>query len=246
MRPFIALTFVLGCAYGAPSLVAAPGYAGYAGLAAAPGYAGYAGLAAAPSYAGYAGLAAAPLAVAHAAPVAVAAAPAVSVPAPYSTHTQAEGVTSVHQPASVVTKQIHYGQTPYVSGYTTAIHKPATPHLPIQVPTVLKGTQSVTAPIVKTQTQIHTVNEPVYVERRVEVPYDAPYYTEQIVKVPTAVHVDAPYNVPYPVAVQGEPIIKKTVAAPIITHSHHNNVAAYAAAPAHLGYAAAPIAAAVH
>merc|ERR1712127_1062720 len=112
--------------------------------------------------------------------------------------TQAEGVTSIAQAPAVVSKEIHYGQTPYVSGYTTAIHKPATPHLPIQVPTVLKGTQSVTAPIVKTQTQIHTVNEPEYVERRVN--------------VPTVVHVDAPYNVPYPVAVQGETIVKKTVA----------------------------------
>merc|ERR1719175_119635 len=164
MRPFVALTFVLGCAYGAP-------------------------------------------------------------------------------PAPVVTKQVNYGTTSYVSGYTTAIHKPPTPHLPIQVPTVLRGSQTVTAPVVKTQTQIHTVNEPVYVERRVEVPYDVPVVREQIVEVPTPVHVDAPYEVPVPVAVQGEPIIKKTVAAPIVTHSNHVNhagVVGYAAGH----FAGAPLAAA--
>merc|ERR1712180_483750 len=212
MRPFVAIAFILGSVYGAPSNLLPAGYA-----------------------AGH--LAAAPVAVAHAAPVAVAAAPAVSLPAPYSVDTQAEGVTTVHQPAPVVTKQVHYGQTSYVSGYNTAIHKPPTPHLPIQVPTVLKGTHTVNAPIVKTQTQIHTVNEPVYVERRVEVPYDVPVYKEQIVEVPHAVHVDKPYAVPHPVPVAGEPIVKKTVAAPIVTHSHHTNVAA----PAY-GYAAAPLA----
>ena len=47
------------------------------------------------------------------------------------------------------------------------------------------------------------------------------------------VHVDAPYNVPVPVAVQGETIVRKTVAAPVVTHSHHVQ-----AAPA-VGYAAA-------
>jgi len=225
MRPFVALTFVLGCAYGAPST---PLH--YA--------------AATPLAHGYALGAAAPLAAVAAAPVAaVAAAPAVSLPAPYSTETQAEGVTTVHQPAPVVTKQVNYGTTSYVSGYTTAIHKPPTPHLPIQVPTVLRGSQTVTAPVVKTQTQIHTVNEPVYVERRVEVPYDVPVVREQIVEVPTPVHVDAPYEVPVPVAVQGEPIIKKTVAAPIVTHSNHVNhagVVGYAAGH----FAGAPLAAA--
>merc|ERR1719348_1003212 len=185
MKPFVALAFVLGCAYGAPSnyAVAAP--------AVAP-----------------------------------------AAPAPYTTVSQAEGVTTVHQPAPVVTKQVHLGQTSYVSGYATKIHKPATPHLPIAVPTVLKGTQTVNAPIVKTQKEIHNVQTPV--------------------------HVDAPYNVPYPVAVQGETIIKKTVAAPVVTHSHHVQaapavaavaaapaVAGYAAAPAALGYAAAPAVAAV-
>merc|ERR1712107_52830 len=66
MRPFVAIAFILGSVYGAPSNLLPAGYA-----------------------AGH--LAAAPLAVAHAAPVAVAAAPAVSLPAPYSVDTQAEG-----------------------------------------------------------------------------------------------------------------------------------------------------------
>merc|ERR1712025_527323 len=162
---------------------------------------------------------------------------------------QGEGVTTVHQPAPVVTKQVHYGTTNYVSGYATRILKPATPHLPIAVPTVLKGTQTVNAPIVKVQKEVHNVQTPVEVQVPYDAPYDAPFYTEKIVEVPTPVHVDAPYNVPYPVAVQGEPIIKKTVAAPVVTHSHAVQaapvVASYAAAPAAIGYAAAPAVAAI-
>merc|ERR1712168_342222 len=232
MRPFVALTFVMGCTYGAPADVAVAGT--YAGL----GLAGVHGL----------GYAAAPLA--GVAPVAAAAAPIAygaehysagpvvahapvayaepAAPAPYTTATQAAGVTTVHQPAPVVTKRLHLGQTSYVSGYATKIHKPATPHLPIAVPTVLRGTQAVNAPIVKTQTEIHNVQSPVFVERKVDAPYDAPFYTQKIVEVPTPV--------------QGETIIKKTVAAPVVTHSHHVN-----AAPAAIGYAghiaAAPVAA---
>merc|ERR1711935_656092 len=56
-----------------------------------------------------------------------------------------------------------------------------------------------------------------------------------------------PYNAPFPVPVQGEPIIKKSVAPAVVTHSNHVanagiphvsqtapivNAAAYAAAPA--------------
>merc|ERR1712207_100560 len=225
MRPFVALTFVMGCAYGAPADVAVAG-THLAGL----GLAGVHGL----------GYAAAP--VAGVAPVAVAAAPIAygaerysagpvvphapvayaqpAAPAPHTTATQGAGVTTVHQPAPVVTKQVHLGQTSYVSGYATKIHKPATPHLPIAVPTVLKGTQTVNAPIVKTQTEIHNVQSPVFVERK----------------------VDAPYDVAVPTPVQGETIIKKTVAAPVVTHSPLVN-----AAPAAIGYAghiaAAPVAA---
>merc|ERR1712228_925284 len=242
MRPFVALTFVMGCAYGAPADLAVAGT--YAGL----GLAGVHGL----GYAAAPVAGVAPVAAAAAAPIAYgaehySAGPVVphapvayaqpAAPAPYTTATQGAGVTTVHQPAPVVTKQVHLGQTSYVSGYASKIHKPATPHLPIAVPTVLKGTQTVNAPIVKTQTEIHNVQTPV--------------------------HVDAPYNVPVPVAVQGETIVKKTVAPAVVTHSHHINaaapVAAVAAAPvavaghavaghAVAGYAAAPIAgvAAVH
>merc|ERR1712147_435409 len=145
MRPFVALTFVMGCAFGAPADVAVAGSLGYAGL----GLAGVHGLgyAAAPAALGYAaapaalGYAAAAPAVAAAAPIAygaehysagpvVAHAPvayaAPAAPAPYTTATQGAGVTTVHQPAPVVTKQVHLGQTSYVSGYATKIHKPAT------------------------------------------------------------------------------------------------------------------------
>merc|ERR1712106_978000 len=132
MRPFVALTFVLGCAFGAPADVAiAGGHLGYAGL----GLAGVHGLgyAAAP-LAGVHGLgyAAAPLAAAApiAAPIAHA---APAAPAPYATATQGAGVTTVHQPA----------------------------------------------PIVTTQTEIHNVQDPVFVERKVDAPFDAPFYTQR-------------------------------------------------------------------
>merc|ERR1712142_504769 len=205
MRPFVALTFVMGCAYGAPADVAVAG-THLAGL----GLAGVHGL----GYAAAPVAGVAPVAAAAAAPIAYGAehysAGPVVPPAPYPTATQGAGVTTVHQPAPVVTKQVHLGQTSYVSGYATKIHKPATPHLPIAVPTVLKGTQTVNAPIVKTQTEIHNVQSPVFVERKVDAPYDAPFYTQKIVEVPTPVHVDAPYNVAVPTPVQGETIIKKT------------------------------------
>jgi hypothetical protein len=145
-----------------------------------------------------------------------------AAPAPYTTHQQGAGVTTVHQPAPVITKQVHYGQTSFISGYNTRILKPATPHLPISVPTVLRGSVAYNAPIVKEQVEIHNVQSPVLVERRVDVPYDVPVYQENIIQVPTPVHVDAPYNVPYPVAVQGETIIKRTQAAPVVTHSQHH------------------------
>lgn len=247
MRPFATLAFVLGCAYGAPSnyAVAAPAVA--APAVAAVGYAA-AAPAAVPAYGPehYSAGAIVPHAVNHVAPAA---------PAPYVTQSQAEGVTTVHQPAPVVTKQVHFGTTNYVSGYATRILKPATPHLPIAVPTVLKGTQTVNAPIVNTQTEIHNVQEPVLVNKPYDAPYDAPFYTEKIIEVPTPVHVDAPYNVPVPTPVAGEPIIKRTQAAPVITHSRHVQaapaVAAVAAAPAvaaaGYGYAAAPaVAAGLH
>merc|ERR1712173_267339 len=225
MRPFVALTFVMGCAYGAPADVAVAG-THLAGL----GLAGVHGL-------GYAAAPVARVAAAAAAPIAYGAEHYSAGPVvPHAP------VAYAQPPAPVVTKQVHLGQTSYVSGYATKIHKPATPHLPIAVPTVLKGTQTVNAPIVKTQTEIHNVQSPVFVERKVDAPYDAPFYTQKIVEVPTPVHVDAPYNVAVPTPVQGETIIKKTVAAPVVTHSHHVN-----AAPAAIGYAghiaAAPVAA---
>jgi len=223
MRPFVALTFILGSALTAPTapLVAAPvAYAGAAAPAAVPAYG--------PEH--YTAGAVVPHPVNHVAPPA---------PAPYTTVHQGEGVTTVHQPAPVVTKQVHLGQTNYVSGYATRIIKPPTPHLPIAVPTVLRGTQTVNAPVVKTVKEVHQVQEPVFVNKPYDAPYDAPFHTQKIVEVPTPVHVDAPYNVPYPVAVQGETIVKKTVAAPVVTHSHH--VQAAPAAPAvHAAYAAAP------
>ena len=119
-------------------------------------------------------------------------------PAPFTTAPQAEGVTTVPQPAPVVTKHVHLGGTSFVAGYATKILKPATPHLPISVPTVLKGSVPYNAPIVKGQIEVHRVQNPGLVERRAEVPCDVPECQENIVKVPTPVHVDAPYNVHVP------------------------------------------------
>merc|ERR1711962_1796815 len=153
------------------------------------------------------------------------------------------GVTTVHQPAPVVTKQVHLGETSFVSGYATRILKPATPHLPISVPTVLKGSVAYNAPIVKEQIEVHQVQNPVLVERRVEVPYDVPVYQ------------DAPYNVHVPTPVAGEPIIKRTQAAPVVTHSQHVvdggvlpavHAGHVAHGAVHGAYAAAPAAALLH
>merc|ERR1719290_497590 len=223
MRPFVALSFILASACAAPQHLAGVAHA------VAPAAAHH-----------YSAGAVVPHPVNYVAPPA---------PAPFTTATQGAGVTTVHQPAPVVTKQVHLGETSFVSGYSTRILKPATPHLPISVPTVLRGSVAYNAPIVKEQVEIHNVQNPVLVERRVEVPYDVPVYQENIVKVPTPVHVDAPYNVPVPTPVQGEPIIKRTQAAPVVTHSQHvvdggvlpavhaghvahGAVGAYAAAPA--------------
>merc|ERR1719244_1872899 len=95
MRPFVALAFIVGSAYSAPT----------AGVIAGHALAGHA--------------VAAPVAVAHAAPVAVAA-PAVSVPAPYSTESQAAGVTTFHQPA---TPFLPISVSPYLKG-THSVNAP--------------------------------------------------------------------------------------------------------------------------
>lgn len=174
---------------------------------------------------------------------------AINLPAPYSTKAQGPAVTTIHQAPAVQTKQVHLGATTYVSGVTSEIIKPPTPVLPIAVPTALKGTQTYNAPIVKSVAEIHTVQQPVPVEKRVQVPYDVPVLREQIVKVPTPVHVKQPYAVPVPTPVQGETIVNYAQTAPVVQREHTNIVAqpavAYAAAPAAAvayngAYAAAP------
>ena len=143
---------------------------------------------------------------------------------------------------------------PSAPAVSTTGHQPATPHVPIPVPTVLKGSVPYNAPIVKGQIEVHRVQNPGLVERRAEVPCDVPECQENIVKVPTPVHVDAPYNVHVPTPVAGEPIIKRTQAAPVVTHSQHvvdGGVlpavhAGHVAHPAVGAYAAAPAAALLH
>merc|ERR1712212_1165901 len=144
------------------------------------------------------------------------------------------------------TKQVHLGQTQYISGYATQILKPAIPDFKIAVPTALKGTQSIAAPIVTVQKEVHTVNEAVPVEKPYNVPYDVPVHVEKIVEVPTPYHVAKPVPVPHPVPVAGEPIIQRVQGAPIVRNHHHvahaAPVVAHAAHPvgyAHAGFPAA-------
>ena len=75
--------------------------------------------------------------------------------------------------------------------------------------------------IVTVEKEIHTVNEPVHVEKPYNVPYDVPVYTEKIVEVPTPYHVAKPVAVPHPVPVVGEPIIQRVQGAPIVRNHHH-------------------------
>merc|ERR1712121_60671 len=189
MRPFVALSVILAAACGAPT---APLLAG--GYAAAP----YAGAvvngavtqSVGPAPAGHGLSATGPVVPIPNAPYV-----APPAPAPYTTAAQGVGTTTVHQPAPIVTKQVHLGQTSYVSAYN--------------------------APIITEQAEVHNVQTPVLVERKVNIPYDVPVFKDNIVSVPVPVNVDAPYNVPVPVAVPGEPIIKKSVAPAVVTHSNH-------------------------
>merc|ERR1739842_249913 len=104
----------------------------------------------------------------------------------------------------------------------SSILKPAIPDFKIAVPTALKGTVRTNAPIVKTAVETHGVNEPVPVERPVQVPYDVPVYKEQLVEVPRPYNVDKPYAVPVPTPVRGEDIVQYRQTAPVVqrTHSH--------------------------
>merc|ERR1711963_613867 len=136
----------------------------------------------------------------------------------------------------------------------------ATPLLhaaPVAAPIAAPAATSVPAPhftqakeadvttIHKVQKEIHTVNEPVHVQKPYEVPYDVVKHVERIVEVPTPVHVAKPVPVEVPHPVAGEPIVKRIQGAPVVRH-HHTNVVAQPAI-AHATYAhPAPIAAATY
>lgn len=154
-------------------------------------------------------------------------------------HVAGEPITTIQQQPAIVSKQVHLGKTQFVSGYSTGILKPPTPDFNIAVPTVLKGSVTHNAPLVKNIKETHVVNEPVAVPRRVDVPYDVPVPREVIEEVAVPVHVDRPYAVHHPVAVQGEPIVNVRRNQPIVQRTH----TALAAAPAiaNIGYAAAPL-----
>ena len=72
---------------------------------------------------------------------------------------------------------------PSAPALSTTGHQPATPHVPIPVPTVLKGSVPYNAPIVKGQIEVHRVQNPGLVERRAEVPCDVPECQKNIVKL---------------------------------------------------------------
>ena len=76
------------------------------------------------------------------------------------------------------------------------------------MPTALKGTVSHNAPIVHVEKEIHTVNQPVHVEKPYEVPYDVIKHVEKIVEVPTPVHVSVPVPVEVPHPVLGKNLVK--------------------------------------
>ena len=233
--PFqVVISALFASAMAAPTATVLP-----AGTVALPHAAAYAGVA---PLAHAAPIAAAPVVAAGYAAHAVAPA-AISLPAPHTTVHKEPDVVTHHKPEPIVTKQVHLGQTSYISGYATEILKPAIPDFKIAVPTALKGTQSVSAPIVTVQKEIHTVNEPVHVEKPYEVPYDVIKHVEKIVEVPTPYHVAKPVAVPHPVPVAGEPIIQKVQGAPIVRNHHHVAHAAPALGYAHHAVAGVPVAA---
>ena len=72
---------------------------------------------------------------------------------------------------------------PSAPAVSTTGHQPATPHVPIPVPTVLKGSVPYNAPIVKGQIEVHQVQNLDLDERRAEVPCDVPECQTTVVKL---------------------------------------------------------------
>ena len=72
---------------------------------------------------------------------------------------------------------------PSAPAVSTTGHQPATPHVPIPVPTVLKGSVPYNAPIVKGQIEVHRVQNLGLDERRAEVPCDVTECQKNIVKL---------------------------------------------------------------
>ncbi len=149
----------------------------------------------------------------------------ISLPPPKIETRKEPDQVHVTKGAPVVNEQIHYGTSSYVSGYNTILKKPRIPDISIDVPRVILGTSQVNPTITNVRTELHTVNEPYPVER----PYDAPYEViknvERVVEVPQPYKVVRPVPVPQPYPVQGAPIIKKTVAPPLVQHTHSHQVA---------------------
>ena len=95
-------------------------------------------------------------------------------PAPAGAHHYTAG-TVVPHPVNYV--------APSAPALSTTGHQPATPHVPIPVPTVLKGSVPYNAPIVKGQIEVHRVQNLGLDERRAEVPCDVPECQKNIVKL---------------------------------------------------------------
>jgi hypothetical protein len=220
MNPLVILTFVATACSAAPSFLAGTNglLVGDASGLIGAGYTAKGGIIAPAGYLAEGAIAAAPIA---AAPVA-----AVPAPAPYSTSAVVGApVTTIEQAPAQISKEVHLGQTTYVSGYATEVLKPAIPDLQIAVPTALKGSTQVNPAIVHVEKEIHTVNEPYEVPKPYDVPYDVIKPVEQIVEVPTPVHVAKPVPYAVPTPVEGEPIIQRVVGEPIIRHNHIETVA---------------------
>jgi len=162
----------------------------------------------------------------------------ISLPAPYTTsQVQGEPIVTIAQAPQQIRKELVHATQTYVAGYNTQVIKPAIPDISIAVPTALKGTQTINPAVVNVQKEEFLVRQPVPVEKPYAVPYDVPKYVEQIVEVPTAVHVPKPYAVPHPYPVKGQDIVQVHRTAPVVHHTHagHFNAAPHFAA----GYAAA-------
>ena len=107
---------------------------------------------------------------------------AVTTHSPAGAHHYTAGAVVPHPVNHVVPHPVNH-VAPSAPAVSTTGHQPATPHVPIPVPTVLKGSVPYNAPIVKGQIEVHRVQNLGLDERRAEVPCDVPECQKNIVKL---------------------------------------------------------------